>query len=238
MKGRYRIAEHIVEILSLYEYVHRQCVNYRYTGIGQTAVRIVTAQSDLDFEREKSQEKDASDDYLESLAVYRKFAQEILNDGFILVHASAIAVDGQAYLFMAGSGIGKSTHTKLWMDYFGDRAFMVNDDKPIIKVGVCPNPAVVLGTPWDGKHRRSTNAAVPLKAICLLKRWDQNSIVKVSADQAYPQILQHCLRQKNHTKMELTLNLLDQLTDQSPLYQLYCNMEQSAVTTAYWGMQQ
>ena len=39
-----------------------------------------------------------------------------------VLHSSAIAVDGNAYLFSAHSGTGKSTHTSLWLDHFKDRA--------------------------------------------------------------------------------------------------------------------
>ena len=77
-------------------------------------------------------------------------------------------MDGQAVLFTAKSGTGKSTHTKLWRDLFGERAVMVNDDKPLLRI--LKDGVLVCGTPWDGKHRLSTNCALPLKAICILER--------------------------------------------------------------------
>ena len=37
----------------------------------------------------------------------------------VLFHVSVIAVDGHGFLFTAKSGTGKSTHTRLWREYFG-----------------------------------------------------------------------------------------------------------------------
>lgn len=71
--------------------------------------------------------------YLETLAVYRKIVTRLVFSDILLIHGSAIAVDGKAYLFTAPSGTGKSTHTRMCREYFKDRAVMVNDDKPLNK---------------------------------------------------------------------------------------------------------
>ena len=92
----------------------------------------------------------------------------------ILFHGSVIAVDGIGYLFTAKSGTGKSTHTRLWREYFGDRAAMVNDDKPLLKI--TDSSVIAYGTPYNGKHRLGTNISVPLKAICILTRAADNHI--------------------------------------------------------------
>ena len=124
---------------------------------------IATTQSDIDFEREKSAREDIkegisirhfSDAYLETLAVYRKSADHLLSCDTLLFHGSVIAVDGEGYLFTAKSGTGKSTHTRLWREYFGERAVMVNDDKPLLHI--TDSGVTAYGTPWDGKHRLST----------------------------------------------------------------------------------
>ena len=49
-----------------------------------------------------------------------------------MLHSSAVVADGKAYLFTADSGTGKSTHTQLWPRMFGDRAYILNDDKPAL----------------------------------------------------------------------------------------------------------
>lgn len=47
-------------------------------------------------------------------------------NGFML-HSSCVCRGGNAYLFSARSGTGKSTHTHLWLSEFPD-AYILNDD--------------------------------------------------------------------------------------------------------------
>lgn len=175
-----------------------------------------------------------SDSYLETLAVYRKICNELILCNTILFHGSAVSVDGKGYIFTARSGTGKSTHTRLWREYFGERAVMINDDKPLIRI--CEADALVYGTPWDGKHRLSSNTSVPLKAICILERGKENNIEKISRASAYPMLLQQVNRPDNALKMKKTLELIDSLADNTELYKLRCNMNISAAETAFNGM--
>ena len=204
---------------------------------------IATTQSDIDFEREKSAREDIkegipirhfSDAYLETLAVYRKIADHLLSCDTLLFHGSVIAVDGEGYLFTAKSGTGKSTHTRLWREYFGERAVMVNDDKPLLYItdfGV-----TAYGTPWDGKHRLSTNIVVPLKGICILTRDITNHIEQVEPHAVYPLIVQQTNRSLSAEGMKQTLSLIDRMLNVVPVYRLGCNMDIEAARVAYEGM--
>ena len=65
-----------------------------------------------DIEEEKKVAVDAnlgafSDKYLETLALHRKVSEELTKFNTVLFHGSAIAVDGEVYLFTAPSGTGK-----------------------------------------------------------------------------------------------------------------------------------
>ena len=73
--------------------------------------------------------------YLETLALLRKITKRMLDYDTLLFHGSTISVDNEAYLFTAKSGTGKSTHTRLWREMLGDKAIMVNDDKPFLNIG-------------------------------------------------------------------------------------------------------
>jgi hypothetical protein len=241
MTDTYKIADKIIEITSLFGYVHALCKDYLYGGEPDFSVSI--SQSDIDFERMKSAAEDEKeclpirdyrDEYLETLAVYRKIAEKMLDFDTLLFHGSAVAVDGEGYLFTAKSGTGKSTHTRLWRELFGERALMVNDDKPLIKISA--EGATVYGTPWDGKHRLSTNTCVPLKAVCVLTRDTENHIERVTKPQAYAMLLQQSYRSANSDKMRKTLALLDRLAANTELYRLGCNMEIKAAEIAYDGM--
>lgn len=241
MTNTYKIGGNIIEINSIYEEVHKLCKDYFCGKISDFIV--ATSQSDIDYERKKSAMEDEKegipvrnfpDSYLETLAVYRKISENLLKYDTILFHGSAIAVDGIGYLFTAKSGTGKSTHTRLWREYFGKRAVMVNDDKPLLQI--TQNGVLVHGTPWDGKHHLSRNISIPLKAICILTRDKKNHIESISKSVAYPMLLQQTYRPQEPLKMQKTLEILDRISDNMTLYKLGCNMKTEAAEIAYNAM--
>ncbi|MGN0592474.1 MAG: hypothetical protein ACI4JQ_04460 [Ruminococcus sp.] len=241
MKGTYKIAGRIIAIESVYSKVHELCADYRYSGTADFS--ITTTRKDIEYEGNKSRNEDIKegipirnfrDDSLETLAVYRKIADKMLEFDTILFHGSVIAVDGIGYLFTAKSGTGKSTHTRLWRELFGERAVMVNDDKPLIKVS--ENGIIVYGTPWNGKHRLSTNISVPLKVVCILERSEENRIERVTADSVYNMLVQQVYRPQSPQKLLKTLKLIDVLSENTELYRLGCNMDISAAELAYKAM--
>ena len=234
------LAQKKIHITAQHEYTRNYCKAYLCEGTPDFSV--VINQEDIDFERRKSAEEDElegntvtifSERYLETLAVYRKIAEKMVEFDTLLFHGSVIAVDDEAFLFTATSGTGKSTHTRLWREAFGDRAYMVNDDKPMLilkdgRVWVC-------GTPWDGKHRLSTNVIVPLTGICILERGQTNSVTPISAQEAMPMILQQSYRPKNLMKL---LEIVEKMTVSAKFYRLKCNMDPEAAHVAYNGMTQ
>ena len=238
---KYKIADKVVEVNSIYDEVHEYCSDYQTDEPADYSV--TTTQADIDFERQKSAREDEiegipirqfSDSYLEELAVYRKIAKKMIDFDTILFHGSVIDVDGIGYLFTAKSGTGKSTHTRLWREYFGDRSIMVNDDKPLLHI--TDSSIIAYGTPYNGKHRLGSNISVPLKAICILTRDTGNHIEPITRNQAYTMLLQQVYRPADMLKMAKTLELVDRLADSVKLYKLGCNMEISAAQVAYEGM--
>lgn len=241
MRERYEIGGKSIEITTLYEDTHRLCAGYQTDKSPDFFVQIES--SDIAYERKKSALEDEkegrrivaySEGYLETLAVYRKIAEQMLEYDTILFHGSCIAVDGEAYLFTAKSGTGKSTHTRLWRETFGQRAVMVNDDKPLIYI--TKQGAIVYGTPWRGKHFLGENIRVPLKGICILERGDVNKIRSITKSEAFPMFLQQTFRPSNVQKMTMVLELLNQFGNQVPAYRLSCNMNPEAARISYEKM--
>ena len=231
MTETYRIAEKTIRIASLHDAVHRLCADYRAEGDPDLDVRITP--EDIAFERGRA-EGNWSDAYLETLAVYRRIAEEMPRYSTILLHGSAVAVDGVSYLFAAPSGTGKSTHARLWREVFGERAVMVNDDKPLVRI--TPEGAAVFGTPWNGKHRLGANISVRLGAVCLLSRAEENSIRPITKNEAYPALIRQIYRPSDPAMLRRTLELTDTLTQVAGLYRLGCNMDPEAAVIAYEGM--
>ena len=241
MTETYKIAGKVIEICSLHEKVHEYCREYRFDG--EPDISVATTQADIEYERERNirtaelegrRPYHSSDEYLEELAVYRKISERMTEFDTFLFRGSCVAVDGEGYLFTAKSGTGKSTHTRLWREYLGERAVMVNDDKPLIRAD--GNGVTVFGTPYNGKHRLGTNVAVPLKAVCILTRAEHNSIEPITREEAYPMLLQQTYRPADALLMHKTMTLVDRLADGVKLYRLGCNMDIGAAEVAYEGM--
>ncbi len=241
MKNIYKIADKVIEIVSLHDKVHDYCKEYRFDGVPDFTVS--TVQADIDYEREKTAKTDIAqrisvrhlaEDYLEELAVYRKIAEQMPKYDTFLFHGSAVAVDGECYLFTAKSGTGKSTHTRLWRALLGSRAVMVNDDKPLIRVN--DNGVTVFGTPYNGKHRLGVNIAVPLKAVCILERSADNHIRQITKAEAYTMLLQQSYRPHNSTALAKTLTLIDTMAQHITFWRLGCNMDISAAKLSYETM--
>lgn len=246
----YRLAGHAVEIDSLHSQVHEMCRAYRTQDSPELCLSI--QQGDIDEERRRSRSirggEDAgragseearlsggSDAYLETLAVYRKLAEALVERGILLFHGSALAVDGAGYIFAARSGMGKSTHARLWRELLGGRVTMVNDDKPLLEV--TPAGVAVWGTPWDGKHHLSCNISVPLRAICLLERAEaENTIEPITAKEAWPALWRQCYRSADPVKLRSTMMLTDALSRSARLYRLRCTPEIEAARVAWAAM--
>ena len=237
----YKIADKVIEVTSMYEKVQSYCCDYETDEAADFSV--IISQEDIDFEtqreircaeREGREPLASSDDYREELAVYRKIAEKMPDYDTILFHGSVIAVDGQGFLFTAKSGTGKSTHTRLWREYLGEKAVMVNDDKPLLKI--TDSGVVAYGTPYNGKHRLGCNMSVPLKAVCILTRGEKNSIVRIDKSEAYAMLLQQVYRPLRTLQMAKTLRLIDELSEKTELYRLACNMDIEAAEVAYNGM--
>ncbi len=226
-----KLADRTISVKTIYPYTEKLCRDYMADG--EPDIDIVISDADIDFERKRS-EDDFADGYLESLAVYRKIAERMPGFDTVLFHGSAVAVDGAGYIFAAVSGTGKSTHAGLWRQVLGDRVITVNDDKPLIRVA--GDRAFVYGTPWDGKHRLSSNVCVPIKAVCILERGLENSIEEIGVSEAMPALIQQTYRPADPAAMALTLTLIDRMASYVKLYRMKCNMEPSAARMAYERM--
>ena len=236
MTGTYKFADKAVLISTQYPDTHRYCQDYRVDT--EAEIIVETDETDIDREIERSPEGEGhsfSRGYLETLAVYRRIAEKMVEYDTFLFHGSAVAVEGEAYLFTASSGTGKSTHTRLWRQLLGDRAVMVNDDKPLIRAD--GSTVTVFGTPYNGKHRLGCDMSANLKAVCILERSKENHIEEIDAAQAYPMLIQQTYRPDDAEKMRKTLSLIDQLAGKTALYRLGCNMEPDAARVSYEGMQ-
>lgn len=234
MKERYKIADVVFDAHFTYAYTAHVCRNYKYDGEIQPSFEISVSKEDIEIETKREGQERFEPPYLESLCLYRKLLEKLIDFDAIVFHSSAVEVDGEAYLFTAVSGTGKSTHTALWRKLLGERAVMINDDKPIIRL--VDGQFYVYGTPWNGKHELDTNRRAKIKAVCKLERGEQNSIEEISAKETLPIILGQTLRHQEIDDLDKLLTLTAKLLQSVRLYRLKCNMDISSAKLSYGVM--
>ena len=196
-----------------------------------TGADLVRQQELLDQEadREGLRRRKFTDPFLERTVIQEKIAEKLLERDTLLLHGSTVAVDGQAYLFTAPCGTGKSTHTRFWREQFGDRAVMVNDDKVFLQLR--RDSVWAYGSPWTGKHGIGTNISVPLKGICFLQRGTENQIQKAMPEKWLPELIhQSFLPEEQYSALVL------QLAERIPLWEMFCTKDPQAATIAYESM--
>lgn len=170
----------------------------------------------------------------EFVCLHRSLVEQLLPYDRFMLHGAAIQVDGRAYLFSAKSGVGKTTHIRLWRECFGDRVRMVNGDKPILwkKDGAW----VACGTPWCGKEGWTSTDCVPAAGLCFLERSETNWIHPANSDEIVARIFHQIHRPEESRKSLLMMNLLDDFLSAVPCWVMGCNMEQEAALTAFQAM--
>lgn len=234
---RLRLADLDIDANIIFEQTVRYLEEYLTEASGEADFSVSVTRETIKAEREKCAENQSpqfSDPYLETLALYRQIAEAMPRFGTILMHGSVLAVDGEGYMFTAKSGTGKSTHTRLWREAFGERVTMINDDKPLLKL--TEEGIRVFGTPWDGKHRLSTNTSVPLKGIAYLTRDEHNWIRKIDPIEMLPILIQQIYRPETPESLSSTMKVVDELMKQVDFYKLGVNMDKEAAYVAFAGM--
>ncbi len=196
-----------------------------------TGEDLIRQQAALDQEadREGLRHRIFTDPFLERTVIQERIAEKLLEKDTLLLHGSTVAVDGQAYLFTAPCRTGKSTHTRLWREQFGDRAVMVNDDKVFLQLR--PEGVWACGSPWTGKHGIGTNISVPLKGICFLRRGTENQIQPAALDKWLPELIHQCFLPEQRY-----CSLAEQLAQMVALWEMTCTKDPQAATIAYEAM--
>lgn len=99
--------------------------------------------------------------------------------GMVALHSTSILYKGKAWLFSGHSGMGKSTHARLWEEQFG--VPILNGDLNLL--GMEDGEPVIHGIPWCGTSEISDTATHPLGGITLLGRAPTNYVTELPADQ-------------------------------------------------------
>jgi len=225
----YKIADLYVELAC--EKITTHNAKKYLTDDKNVFVPAISIHTDMKQLKRQGESLNYSDDILAYLYEGNEFARQILKFDGIRLHSSAVVVNGNAYLFSAPCGTGKSTHTSKWLDLFGDKAFIINDDKPIMRI--INKEFYIYGSPWSGKHDISVNTSAKLKGICFLKRDNRNWIKSMDSKEAIKQILFSTRYKCSSEQMLKKLEIIDKIIANIPIYEMGCTPTIEAAQMAY-----
>ncbi len=172
--------------------------------------------------------------YYESVALYRKFCLSLSDyDGFLL-HAGVMAADGVGVAISAKSGVGKTTHLRLWQQAFGERVRILNGDKPPVRRRA--DGFYAYGTPWCGKEGYGERGALRLSHLVFLERGAENRVRRITPSEAFPLLFGAVMLPQEEERMQALLPLLDAFLSSVSLWVASCNKEPAAALAVYHAL--
>ncbi len=148
------------------------------------------------------------------------------------IHASSIVKNSEAILFLGESGTGKSTHTRLWLQYIED-SYLLNDDSPLLRIE--NDKIFVYGSPWSGKTHCYRQDMIPLKAIVRLSQYPKNCMSRTNrlasigaVHPSFPPFLAY-----DEQFAEKMIHIIDKIIKNIPVYGLMCCPDRQAAEVAY-----
>lgn len=189
----------------------------------------------MNWEEEQENYPDLSDSAHNYNVTARGFYRALVNFNGMMLHSSAVALNGKAYLFSADCGTGKSTHAKLWRRVFGDeKVRVINDDKPAIR---CEDGVwYAYGTPWSGKTSQNLNLKCPLGGIAFIEQSETNRIERYSGPEMVGRFFKQVGASRTPENTLKVLSLIDSVVNTVPVWRLQCNMDPEAARVAYNAM--
>lgn len=242
MTGIYQIADKNVQITTAYHYFHKIYDAYRVTSYSDFA--ITTSKAEIEAARKNVKEeaiidgnslRELPEPYVETLLVRNKIAEKMPKYNSVFIHGSTLAVDGKGILFIARNGIASHSYCKLWQDYFGKRAEIINHDISFIHAD--NRKIKVYSTPWGNVNRIEKNVSFDLHTVCILdlsKRIRVESFDTVNASTLF---LQKCYRPVHRLSRQKSISVIQTVIENASLYTLHVDMNRENVKTVYDAMQ-
>lgn len=155
--------------------------------------------------------------------------------GTLEVHASVVVNEGKAYLFMAKSGTGKSTHSRMWHRAVpGTR--LLNDDNPIVRL-LPDGQVIAYGSPWSGKTPCYRNEQYPAGAFVKIVRAPANKLVRLSVLEAYALIYSSSSGYKADKRIADGLyETISGIVSSIPAYNIECLPDEDAAVVCHSGI--
>lgn len=227
---RIKIADTVFDVQNIYPYAEKAAAGY----ITENEPDSIIAIEKETIEAKRASSPGFSPAYTEWLEIYRAICIYFEERDGIMMHGAVIGYEGNAYMFTAPSGTGKTTHIMQWKACFGDKVSIINGDKPIIRF--INGQYIVYGTPWCGKERYNVNTKMPLKGIAILSRANENTISRVEPASVLPALLRQVYIHKSVRCASNAMDFIDKMFTSVPIYSLKCNISTDAANTAHNAM--
>ena len=216
-------------------------INNKYSFLEKYCKDYIVDSSSFDFEVEVSYEEidlEASVSpkffkrwHLESICAYRKISLKLPKYDAFLIHAASVRYNSHAYLILAKSGTGKSTHANNLKLLLGDKLGFINGDKPIIRL--IDKIPYAFGSPWNGKENLGSNIYSPVKAMIFLERSNSDSVEEIDKKNLTQKIIHQILLPTDEENLSKTFVLLNATLDKTKQYLLKCTKEPTSALVTY-----
>lgn len=221
-----------IEAETRYEFSDRLTADYRSLA-DSTDFSVSVSDEDIASEAEKSDVRYPVG-YLESIALYRKIAEKLPYYDAVVFHGAVIAHEGRAYAFTARSGVGKTTHIRLWLDLFGEDVHILNGDKPILRV--IDGVVYASGTPWRGKEGYGVPEMLPLSAIAFIDRAEEPSAEEITPSMALTRLASQMYVPNEPRAAALSLSVLNKIISGVKLFEVKANMKPESAEVSFGAL--
>lgn len=151
------------------------------------------------------------------------------------MHASVIVNGGLAYLFIAKSGTGKSTQSRMWLENI-EGSELLNDDNPVVRI-MEDGSIRAFGSPWSGKTPCYRNMDVPVGGIVRIRRSSGNRITRLGSLEAYAAMMSSCSGFRGVPSMAEGLHSsISKVVTDIPCYVLDCRPDPESAIICHEGV--
>ena len=150
----------------------------------------------------------------------------IARAGGFVFHCSYIERDGEAILFTAPSGTGKSTQADLWHEHRG--AEIINGDRAAVRI--VEGKVMAEGIPFAGSSAYCKNKSLPIRAIVYLGQAKETSIRKLRGYEAFSRIWEGVsVNTWDKVDMEMVSAAVQEAAREVSVFYMPCTPDESAV---------
>ena len=164
---------------------------------------------------------------LESMAFF--IFDCLLHKNILTFHSCVVEQGGRGFLLAGASGVGKSTHARLWREH--KNALILNSDR-----GCCymqRGKWQAFGTPWCGTGGEQINRQVPVQALVVLRQGDYNRVTPLSGQEKLMEVMPQVFVGWDSILQEKMITLLGDFLEAVPVLRLECTPDARAVDALY-----